>query len=668
MSDSAQARGRGRPTGSTSRVLRDDRRLGIHHFAFVRAGLLGLDLKASHERYLAWSDTSTDLRHVEHRHAELLAAIRVASRQLASSLPAEHPAHRVLLDLLERPGNSGKTLPTLDAWVDAEGLDRDFFSEAELVSEFNAAHGIDNAEAEIAAREAGWRDRQGRAVKALNVAEQLLARLPAQDDQVDAWFAKPVARRLRAVGMETLRDVVATINIRGRRWWRRSGVGERRGARVVQWLLCNQDSLGTEIRPSAYEVIVRRDAFMRADHEVIIPPRFAVVPMDRLVIPKQLTGADGLFRAAVPNTLGAATDLQAIEAWLLRYRERPATLRSYRKEVERFLLWCLHVLNKPVSSVTSPDCQAYRDFLLAVPASWVNVMPARRADPMWRPFRGQPSPASQKQALVVVQSMYEGLVATGYQTANPMRAVMKTFNLPSGRVQVQRSFSEVEMSHILSVVETQPSGLHQRRLRALVELLLATGIRLDELAQATHGDMRQVDVDGEAELAWMLTVTGKRRKQREVPVPEYVVELLLAHIADLGESLGSSQALIATLGPGPGGNGAKGSAMSASGLYASLKRFLGRCARAAAGLDAKHLAASSTHWLRHTFGRRAAVAGVPLEVIGQAMGHASLTTTSVYMSQERSRMVRELRRVTPKGREHGAHRPLGRVEVPMVHP
>jgi site-specific recombinase XerD len=638
---------RGRPFGSQSRVLRDDRKLGIHHFAFVRAGLLGLDLRVAHERYLAWSDTCTDLRHIEHRHAELLSVIRSACLQLASSLPVGHPAHRVLADLQGRPSAGAKQLPTLDEWVEAEGLDRDFFGEAELVDEYNAAHGIDNAEAAEAAQGTGWEDWQGRAVKALNLAEQLIAARPVQQDSVDAWFAKPVARRLQAVGVLTLRDLVATINIRGRRWWRRSGVGERRGAQIVQWLLSSQDSLGIEIRPLMNEVMAKRDDFMLASDEIIMPPRFAVVPMGRLAVPPHLCGAGGVFRATSPNTLGATTDFQAIDAWLQRYRERPATLRSYRKEAERFLLWCLHVQNKPVSSVTSPDCQAYREFLSEVPAAWVNVVPVSRKASMWRPFRGQPSVASQKQALVIVQAMFEGLVASGYLTANPMHSVMKTFNLPPGRVQVQRSFSEAEVRHVRSMVEVQPPGPHQRRLRALIELLLSTGIRLDELTQAKRGDMRQVAVDGESELAWILNVIGKRRKLREVPVPDSVLELLNAHTADLNATPGGSPPLIAALGPGPGGNGEQGAQMSASGLYALLKRFLGRCARSAAasGLDSGHLAAASTHWLRHSFGRRAVVAGVPLEVISQAMGHASLTTTSVYLTQERSRMIVELRRV-----------------------
>jgi site-specific recombinase XerD len=413
-------------------------------------------------------------------------------------------------------------------------------------------------------------------VTALNLVEQLLAAKPVQQDSIDLWFGQPIARRLHAAGVATLHDLVATINMRGRRWWRRTGIGERRGARIVHWLLSQQDALGADIRPSIHEAMAKRDEVMPARHEIILPPRFAVVPMDRLGVPPHLSGTDGVFRAHGPNTLGASNDVQAIEAWLERHRERAGTWRGYRKEVERFLLWCLLELRKPVSSVTSPDCQSFRAFLRDVPASWVNVVPVPRTDPMWRPFRGQPSPATQKQALVIVQCMFEGLMDAGYLSANAMRSVMKTFNLPTARLQVQRSFSEAEMRHVRLMIDAEPVGPLQRRLRLLIELLLATGIRLDELAQTTRDDLRQVEVDGENELAWMLTVLGKRRKLREVPVPNSVIELLRAHAADVDVPEAQARPLIAALGPGPGGNGALGAPMSASGLYAALKRFLGR--------------------------------------------------------------------------------------------
>ena len=42
-------RPRGRPPGARAQVVRDNRALGIHHFAFVRASLLGLDLPPGFE-------------------------------------------------------------------------------------------------------------------------------------------------------------------------------------------------------------------------------------------------------------------------------------------------------------------------------------------------------------------------------------------------------------------------------------------------------------------------------------------------------------------------------------------------------------------------------------------------------------------------------------------
>jgi hypothetical protein len=113
-----------------------------------------------------------------------------------------------------------------------------------------------------------------------------------------------------------------------------------------------------------------------------------------------LAGGTGDFRSHMANTLGARDDLEAVNAWLSRYNEKPSTQRSYRKEAERFLLWCAQELKKPLSTVNSPDCQKYRQFLQAVPATWIQHSPLKRTDPGWRAFRSQPSATSQKQALV----------------------------------------------------------------------------------------------------------------------------------------------------------------------------------------------------------------------------------------------------------------------------
>ena len=44
---------RGRPPKTTSKVVRQVRLLGLEHFAFVRATLMGLDLRKNFERYIA---------------------------------------------------------------------------------------------------------------------------------------------------------------------------------------------------------------------------------------------------------------------------------------------------------------------------------------------------------------------------------------------------------------------------------------------------------------------------------------------------------------------------------------------------------------------------------------------------------------------------------------
>ena len=79
----------------------------------------------------------------------------------------------------------------------------------------------------------------------------------------------------------------------------------------------------------------------------------AQLGLERLRSAPGLAGEAGVFRSHMANTLGASHDLEAVQAWLHRYQEKPATQRSYRKEVERFMLWCAQALHKPLSSVTA---------------------------------------------------------------------------------------------------------------------------------------------------------------------------------------------------------------------------------------------------------------------------------------------------------------------------
>ena len=441
--------------------------------------------------------------------------------------------------------------------------------------------------------------------------------------------------------------------------------------------LAQEDALQLAIRLSVDEPKQARALRLGVEAgRLAVGARFGLVPLEQLALPASLGGADGVFRSHMANSLEASDDLQAITRWLSRYDERASTARSYRKEIERFVLWSTTEQRKAVSSASSLDCQAYRAFLAAVPAHWVHPVPVERTDSDWRPFRGQPSPASQKQALVIVQTMFEGLRDAGYLVANPMRSVMKGFKLPKTRLDVKRSFTEAEWAHVLRCVAALPIGTAQVRLRCILELLVSSGIRLDELAKATRADLRLVSLPG-LEDTWVLAVTGKRDKQRDVPLANDVVALLDAHAQSFegpGGVLADRDALPLIPGTKPlvrgltasveqwtrndAGQVAKaavtgqgGGALSAAGVYAVVKRFMGRAAKTATatGLDAKRFEKASTHWMRHTFVRQALVDGAPLEVVSDLAGHASIATTSIYSSQELARKIEAIQGMKRRG-------------------
>ena len=664
-------RKRGRPLGSKAVVVQDARSLGIHHFAFVRSSLLGLDLREAFTRYLAWSETTSDLRYIQNRRDALLKHMIEAARHLDATL-AEHAKVTPLIELLRSDVavKSAVNLPTLQDWVQSEGMDPDAWSEADLIAEYEAAFGLDNADAMDAAR--GLKDPAAERVRALNHLETILCVAPAASDRLESWFARATVKCLRNAGLVTLGDLVRFINVYGYRWHGRiSGFGAQRAQQLVAWLRLQYEHLNMLMSDTLDEPKSRRALRQSAQGALLLSNSefhlgqfgsgtLVQIGLRRIESSPELAGREGEFRSHMANTLGASNDLEAVNAWLERYQEKPSTLRSYRKEVERFMLWCAQELKKPLSSVTSPDCLQYRAFLANLPSTWIQRSPVQRTDPMWRAFRGQPAAASQKQALVIVQTLFGALVDAGYLVANPMRALMKGFDLPASRVDIRRSFTEAEWAHVLHCIDSIPEGPERLRLKCILELLVSSGIRLDELSRARRGHMR-LECLPDLPDTWVLTVTGKRAKTREVPLNEDVVRLLEMHAADFeqedeGVADKSALALIRTLhasvpqwGRASVGtlvasslSQSPGSALSGAGIYALLKRFFAQSARTAAdaGLDPRRLEKASTHWMRHTFVRQALVDGVPIEVVSELAGHASIDTTSIYATQELARKIR----------------------------
>ncbi|MDN3920038.1 tyrosine-type recombinase/integrase [Roseateles violae] len=273
-----------------------------------------------------------------------------------------------------------------------------------------------------------------------------------------------------------------------------------------------------------------------------------------------LDGSDGRFRApAVACMLEAANDYEAIQAWLhakcarQRFSGRSGarsrghetvttdhTLRAYRREAERFLLWCVLERQLSLSSATHEDCLAYLDFIQnPVPAArWCAPRGHRRWTPEWRPFEGPLNAGARRQVQVILSSLFRYLREVGYLCGNPLAGV----GAPQGQrpcLEIGRSLSAaqwalvwravaeetdhpvaddhrshrtvgtalqyrsesrglgtvavIEVSLLRPMAATWKEQAAKARLRVVLFTLYLTGLRLSELAGLKLSDLRRLD-------------------------------------------------------------------------------------------------------------------------------------------------------------------------------
>src|SRR5687767_4559468 len=63
------------------------------------------------------------------------------------------------------------------------------------------------------------------------------------------------------------------------------------------------------------------------------------------------------------SRIKASNDAEAVECFLDEYRHKEATFRSYKKEVRRFLVWCVKERKTSFSQLNRDDVDAYIEFI-----------------------------------------------------------------------------------------------------------------------------------------------------------------------------------------------------------------------------------------------------------------------------------------------------------------
>ncbi|CAM2160711.1 tyrosine-type recombinase/integrase [Paraburkholderia tropica] len=390
-------------------------------------------------------------------------------------------------------------------------------------------------------------------------------------------------------------------------------------------------------------------------HTALLAPR----PLDALELPADLDGRDGVNRANGRMQIAAANDLDAIRAWLARVADSKATFETYRKEAERLLLWAIVQLGKPLSSLTHEDLLAYQRFL-ADPqpaARWCAGGGRKHArdDPRWRPFYGPLSSASQRQAMVILNALFSWLVSAGYLAGNPLSLSRQRARRAQPRI--TRYLERGLWDEVKAYVDALPRASARERerhgrARWLLTLLYLGGLRISEVGINTMGDFfARRDASGEER--WWLDVLGKGERRRLVPATAELMTELARYREQRGLSAlpAPHEATPLVL---PIGQSTKPLTRAAlhtivKGIFAGAAQRLRDAAaqetdpaRAAGGTArAALLESASAHWLRHSAGSHMADGDVDLRMVRDNLGHASISTTSLYLHSDDDRRHRE---------------------------
>jgi integrase/recombinase XerD len=241
------------------------------------------------------------------------------------------------------------------------------------------------------------------------------------------------------------------------------------------------------------------------------------------------------------------------------------------------------------------------------------------------------APRTLARRLSAMRQFYRFLVIDGRRGDDP------TSGLDAPRLgrPLPKLLSEADVARLIAAAEAWPDE-EGVRLRCLLELLYATGLRVSELvtlpAVAAQRDPR------------FLLVRGKGGKERVVPLSQPSRQALALYLQCRGSFLppgASSRYLF----PSRGRDGH----LTRQRCGQLLKELA-----LAAGLDPARL---SPHVLRHAFASHLLDHGADLRSVQQMLGHADIATTQIYTHVQGDRLRRLVesahplarRKATPEG-------------------
>ncbi|MDT8887392.1 tyrosine-type recombinase/integrase [Aquirufa regiilacus] len=217
--------------------------------------------------------------------------------------------------------------------------------------------------------------------------------------------------------------------------------------------------------------------------------------------------------------------------------------------------------------------------------------------------------------LATLRTFFKYLQRRGDVTDNPMqtiRMVKTSKSLPT-------YLRESEMEQVFAQQEIPKNTFEEVRDQLVLMLLYGTGMRLAELIQLSN---QQLNLASKT-----LRVIGKRNKERIIPMPQLLVDLVKQY-----QSLNpfQSHSLLLT---------DKGEPCYPMFIQRLVKKYLG---------EVSTLEKLSPHVLRHSYATHLLNRGADLNAIKELLGHANLAATQVYTHNSMEKLKEIYKQAHPK--------------------
>ncbi len=197
-----------------------------------------------------------------------------------------------------------------------------------------------------------------------------------------------------------------------------------------------------------------------------------------------------------------------------------------------------------------------------------------------------------------LKTFYKFLIRENKIDKNPLDKI----SAPKNPKNLPQFIPEKDFDFLSEIFTDDFSGIRDR---LIIEILYLTGLRRIEIVNLSE---KNINLNKK-----FIKVLGKRKKERIIPINDYLISLILKYQKIKTEKAFSNKTAFFLTN--------KGNPIYESFVYRTVKKYLSKITT---------VKKKSPHILRHTFATHLLNNGADLNAIKELLGHANLSATQIY--------------------------------------